>query len=123
MFHDFGRKRVYLPAAQICCQRVLRVEGPRAVSFNGDARLANPVAALPSLHAAWPFMLLLLLWPVAGRYRWLLVGYNAVMIFVLVYGAEHYVSDILLGWVYALVVFLAFSRYWARRENAAVEAP
>jgi hypothetical protein len=89
--------------------------------FNGDARLANPVAALPSLHAAWPFMLLLLLWPVAGRYRWLLVGYNAAMVFVLVYGAEHYVSDILLGWLYALVVFLAFSRYWARRDAAAVD--
>jgi membrane-associated phospholipid phosphatase len=90
--------------------------------FNGDARFANPVAALPSLHAAWPFMLLLFLWPVAGRLRWLLVGYNAVMIFVLVYGAEHYVSDILLGWLYALVVFIAFSRYWARRDALAAAA-
>jgi hypothetical protein len=86
--------------------------------FNGDAKLANPVAALPSLHAAWPFMVLLFLWPTAGRARWLLVGYNAVMVFVLVYGAEHYMSDILLGWLYALVVFLAFTRYWARRDSA-----
>ncbi len=68
-------------------------------------------------------MLLLFLWPIAGRWRSLLVGYNAVMVFVLVYGAEHYVSDVLLGWLYALVVFLAFSRYWARRDVAAVEAP
>jgi len=88
--------------------------------FNGDSRVANPVAALPSLHAAWPFMLLLFLWPVLRRGRWLLVGYNAVMVFVLVYGAEHYVSDILLGWLYATVVFVAWSRYWARRDQATV---
>jgi hypothetical protein len=91
--------------------------------FNGDSRVANPVAALPSLHAAWPFMLLLFLWPVLRRGRWLLVGYNAVMVFVLVYGAEHYVSDILLGWLYATVVFVAWSRYWARRDTATVEHP
>jgi len=88
--------------------------------FNGDSRVANPVAALPSLHAAWPFMLLLFLWPVLRRGRWLLLGYNAVMVFVLVYGAEHYVSDILLGWLYATVVFVAWSRYWARRDHATV---
>jgi hypothetical protein len=91
--------------------------------FNGDAKLANPVAALPSLHAAWPFMVLLFLWPVLRRGRWVLIGYNALMVFVLVYGSEHYVSDILLGWLYALVVFLAWSRYWARRDTATVEGP
>ncbi len=74
--------------------------------FDGDARLANPVAALPSLHAAWPFLTLLFLWRKVGRWHWLLVAYNAAMVFVLVYGAEHYVSDILLGWLYATVVFL-----------------
>jgi PAP2 superfamily len=91
--------------------------------FDGDSKVANPVAALPSLHAAWPFMLLLFLWPVLRRGRWLLVGYNAVMVFVLVYGAEHYVSDILLGWLYATVVFVAWSRYWARRDTATVAGP
>ena len=34
--------------------------------FAGDAKLANPVAALPSLHAAWPFMMLLFLWNRVG---------------------------------------------------------
>jgi membrane-associated phospholipid phosphatase len=32
------------------------------------------------------------------------------MLFVLVYGAEHYVSDILLGWLYAVVIFLVVNR-------------
>jgi hypothetical protein len=85
--------------------------------FAGDANLANPVAALPSLHAAWPFMVLLLLWPVAGRWRWALVGYNAAMILTLVYGAEHYVSDILVGWLYAGVTFIVVNRLLDARER------
>jgi membrane-associated phospholipid phosphatase len=88
--------------------------------FNGSAQLANPVAALPSLHAAWPFLLLLFFWPTAPRGRWVLVAYNLFMMFVLVYGAEHYVSDLLLGWCYAAVVFWAWNRYWARRPPADV---
>jgi hypothetical protein len=84
--------------------------------FAGDAKLANPVAALPSLHAAWPFMVLLFLWNKVGRWRWAILAYNAAMVTVLVYGAEHYVSDILLGWLYATVVFIVVSRFLDRRE-------
>jgi PAP2 superfamily len=87
--------------------------------FNGDAQLANPVAALPSLHAAWPLLVLLILWPTVGRRgRAVLIAYNLIMCTVLVYGAEHYVSDILLGWVYALVGFLVWQRIWAHRAAA-----
>lgn len=88
-----------------------------ARTFGGDAKLANPVAALPSLHAAWPFMALLFFWTKLPRGRWLLVGYNAVMIFVLVYGSEHYVSDILLGWLYATVVFIVVNKVMDRRAQ------
>ena len=91
--------------------------------FNGDAQLANPVAALPSLHAAWPLLVLLVLWPTMRRGRWVLVAYNLVMCAVLVYGAEHYVSDILLGWAYALVVFWAWNRHWAHRDRSSQTAP
>ena len=87
--------------------------------FNGDAQLANPVAALPSLHAAWPLLVLLVLWPTMRRGRWVLVAYNLVMCAVLVYGAEHYVSDILLGWIYAVAGFLVWQRIWARRAALA----
>ena len=84
--------------------------------FDGSTQFANPVAALPSLHAAWPFMLLLFFWPTARRGRWALLAYNLFMCFVLLYGAEHYAADIMLGWVYAIIVFVAFPRYWARRD-------
>jgi hypothetical protein len=87
----------------------LGIDGAAKV-FAGDAKLANPVAALPSLHAAWPFMVLLFLWSKVGRWRWLLVAYNALMVLVLVYGAEHYVSDILLGWLYATVVYIVLTK-------------
>jgi hypothetical protein len=91
--------------------------------FAGDARFANPVAALPSLHAAWPFMSLLFLWSKSRRARWLLLAYNAIMVTVLVYGAEHYVSDILLGWLYATITYVLLGglldRRAARLQSAA----
>jgi hypothetical protein len=95
----------------------LGIDGAARV-FGGDAKLANPVAALPSLHAAWPFMVLLFLWNKVGRWRWAILAYNAVMILVLVYGAEHYVSDILLGWLYATVVYVVVTKTMDRREAA-----
>lgn len=86
--------------------------------FAGDIRVANPVAALPSLHAAWPFLLLLFCWRRAPRGRFVLLGYNLSMALALVYGAEHYVSDILLGWLYAAVVYVAWVAFWKRRDTA-----
>ena len=91
--------------------------------FNGSAQLANPVAALPSLHAAWPLLVLLFIWPTARRGRWVFLGYLVFMMAVLVYGAEHYVSDILLGWAYAIVVFWAWNRHWAHRQRTSHTAP
>jgi len=98
--------------------------GLTAVSkvFDGSTSFANPVAALPSLHAAWPFMLLLFFWPTAKRGRWVLLAYNVFMWFVLIYGAEHYAADIVLGWFYAIVVYVLFTRYWARRDARAPSA-
>jgi membrane-associated phospholipid phosphatase len=40
----------------------------------------------------------------------LLAAYPAAMAFALVYAAEHYVVDILLGWIYALIAFCTVSR-------------
>ena len=63
---------------------------------------ANPVAAVPSLHAA--YTLLITLFSGAGRAwaRRSLALYPLAMAFALVYTAEHYVFDILLGWAYTL---------------------
>jgi hypothetical protein len=87
--------------------------------LSSTSNLANPVAAWPSLHGAYPFLLMLFFWKSAGRWRWLLPLYPLAMGFTLVYSAEHYVIDILLGWLYALVVYVVLCRvadYVARRR-------
>lgn len=91
-------------------------------AFNGSTRFANPVAALPSLHAAWPFLIILSVWRTAPRGRWIAIAYMTAMVFVLVYGAEHYVSDILMGWLYAVIVFLTVNRIFDERGIGARKA-
>jgi membrane-associated phospholipid phosphatase len=85
--------------------------------FSGNPRYSNPVGALPSEHAAYPLLFLLLFWTLASR-RWrvVLVIYTLVMAFALVYLAEHYVTDVLLGWIYAALAFIVVSRILDRRE-------
>ena len=95
----------------------LGVSGAADAFAGRDTGVANPVAALPSLHAAWPFLILLFMWRRAPRGRWLAIAYNAAMAFVLVYGSEHYVSDILLGYLYAVVAFLVVNRIIDRRDR------
>ena len=64
----------------------------------------NPVAALPSLHAGYSFLIALFVWKTigAGRARFLLFIYPLAMAFTLLYGGEHYVIDIVAGWLYTL---------------------
>jgi hypothetical protein len=81
-----------------------------AQSLYENRDFVNPVAAMPSLHAAFPLMLLLFFWS-AGRWVRLALGlYTLAMAFALVYGGEHFVADILAGWAMALVVHVVVSR-------------
>jgi PAP2 superfamily len=82
----------------------------------------NLVAAIPSLHAALTAMISIFLWRRIRR-GWLpfLVAYPLAMAFVLVYSAEHFAVDILLGWALAAIVSLAFGlldSWWSRRRAA-----
>jgi hypothetical protein len=80
----------------------LGVSTAQSIYENGD--FVNTVAAMPSLHAAFPLMLLLFFWS-AGRWVRLALGlYTLAMAFTLVYGGEHFVADILAGWAMALGV-------------------
>jgi PAP2 superfamily protein len=72
-----------------------------------NSNLVNTVAAMPSLHAAYPFMLLLFFWPAGWAVRAGLGLYTLAMGFALVYGGEHFVADILAGWALAAVAFAA----------------
>jgi membrane-associated phospholipid phosphatase len=78
---------------------------------------SNQVAAVPSLHAAISMLLCTFFWPrVRRRWRPLLACYAVAMGFALVYSAEHYVFDILLGWLVTAVVVIGFGR-WERSRG------
>ncbi len=92
--------------------------------FSGTNIYANDVAAIPSLHGAYPVMIALFFWKSTRRVvRAALVLYAVVMAFVLVYSAEHYVVDILLGWLYAIVTAFAMRRLWPPGEQIARSTP
>src|SRR3954452_7751920 len=76
-----------------------------------DDRLVNTVAAMPSLHAAYPAMLACFFWA-AGRAARIGLGlYTLAMAFALVYGGEHYVADILAGWAMAGAAYALVTRF------------
>jgi hypothetical protein len=80
---------------------------PALALFENRDPFYNEVAAVPSLHAAYPVLLLLFFWT-AGRWARLGLGaYALAMALTLVYTGEHYVSDILAGWAYAGLTFAA----------------
>ena len=76
------------------------------------------MAAVPSLHAAYTLLITLFLWRLSRRARPLLALYPLAMAFALVYTAEHYVVDILLGWAYTLVAVWVVSRVSDRLRPA-----
>src|SRR3954451_12208589 len=87
-----------------------------AQTFERGQAVVNQVAAVPSLHAGFSALIALYFLP---RVRWfwrpLLLAYPLAMAFSLVATGEHYVFDILLGWVYAGAVLAAWD-WWDRRK-------
>jgi hypothetical protein len=99
----------------------LNLQTASALIDQGQASV-NLVAAIPSLHAALTAAIAAFLWTrVARKWRPLLVAYVLVMAFTLVYTAEHYVVDILLGWALTAVVLVAVNRFEAWRAQRSAE--
>ena len=97
----------------------LNLDTARALIDEGQASV-NLVAAIPSLHAALSGAIAVFLWRrVHRRWRPLLVGYVWIMAFSLVYSAEHYVIDILLGWALAAIVMVVINRFGSRQISLA----
>ncbi|MHC9297464.1 phosphatase PAP2 family protein [Mycobacterium sp. LTG2003] len=97
----------------------LNLHSATALIDQGQASV-NLVAAIPSLHAGLTAAVAAFLWHrVHRKWRPLLVAYPLIMAFTLVYTAEHYVVDILLGWALAAVVVFALNRFDARRRSRA----
>ncbi len=92
------------------------IGGGTAGLFSKGQASVNLVAAVPSLHAAFTALVAIFLW---GRLRPalrpLLALYPLAMGLALVATGEHYVFDVLLGWMYAGVVAAAWT-WWERRR-------
>lgn len=91
----------------------------RTVSRTLDrgAAVLNPVAAMPSLHAG--LALLVTLWFTRGRsapVRTVALAFPVAMGAALVYFGEHYLVDVLMGWLVVLLAFALADR-WERRRG------
>ena len=83
--------------------------------FTGNNQFDNNIAAMPSLHAAYPMLLLLFFWKRARpAVRAILVTYVLAMAFTLVYTGEHFVLDEVVGWSYAIITFVVGGRLFDR---------
>ncbi len=88
--------------------RILSVTWAESLLDKGRA-VSNPVAALPSLHAGYSLFFTLMIWPRAKWSRPILFLFPFVMAITLVITSEHYLFDILLGWVFAAGAVWVFS--------------
>jgi hypothetical protein len=75
----------------------------------------NLIAAFPSLHAAYPMVLWLCLKKDYPRAQWLLLANIVLVAFMIVAFGEHCVIDVLAGWIYASVAYLAVARIFAKK--------
>lgn len=65
----------------------------------------NDVAAWPSLHVAYPFLMFLVLRRAFGRLAYLALGYTLVVAFSVVYTGDHWVLDAIAGAAFAYAAY------------------
>ena len=94
---------------------------PNSISISSVIQ-ANPYAAIPSLHGGYAFLIFLFVAGLAWRTRWrwpvtlIALCYPLALSFSVVYTGNHYVVDILIGYVYAAASYFAVRWYWRRRR-------
>jgi len=91
---------------------------PSAVSPYYQTLNSNPVAAMPSLHMAFPVLSLLALVSVWPRRGWLFAIWCVAVMFSIVYLGEHYVVDALAGIVLAVLAWAVLMRVVVPRVAA-----
>jgi membrane-associated phospholipid phosphatase len=85
--------------------RLIPTTLPSYVSPYYNTLNPNPVAAFPSLHAAFPFLSFLALRGVFPRAAWIALAWCAVVWFSVVYLGEHYAVDVAGGVVLAAIAW------------------
>lgn len=108
----------YIPPLKKIMDQVLAsfanpISVPSIYQFFG----ANLVAAMPSVHAAYPWLIFLF---IADKYTKFIVPaalYVAGVWFSVVYLGEHYVIDVIAGCVYASVAFIIIHYLYKSRQS------
>jgi len=79
--------------------------GIGVVSWAYHNMVGNPVAAFPSLHAAYPILAFLFLRRIAPRWALVMLAYTAVVWFAIMYLGHHYLVDAIGGLAYAIAAY------------------
>lgn len=79
---------------------------PSVLSFAGG----NPVAAIPSLHAAFPLMISFFLYKWNKKIGLIFFPYVLGVWFAVIYLGEHYFIDVVIGALYSVVVFVILDK-------------
>jgi membrane-associated phospholipid phosphatase len=83
----------------------------------------NAVAAIPSLHAAYPFLVLLFALRFFGP-RGIVVGLYVVAVWVaVIYLGEHYAIDVMFGALYAAAAFVLGPRALRLIQRVRISRP
>lgn len=85
--------------------------------FRGDA-----VAAFPSEHAAIPMLELLAFYAAIGRRAWPFILWVGWVLFSILYLGEHWVTDAIAGYLYAIVIFAAIRAFTTHKSAARYRA-
>ena len=76
--------------------------------------LPNKTAAMPSLHCGFTFLIAFYgISRLRGWWRWLLLLYPVAMSLTLIYSAEHYLIDTIMGGVIAALA-MVIGAWWDR---------
>jgi membrane-associated phospholipid phosphatase len=103
------------PAAFAALVGLIGLDGSRLYDITFTSLNANPVAAFPSLHAAYPFLTFLVLRRAFGAWSWLAFAYFAFVALTVVYTADHYVIDVAGGVLYASAAYVLM--WWLARRR------
>jgi membrane-associated phospholipid phosphatase len=91
---------------------------PSSISPYYNSLNPNPVAAMPSLHAAFPFLGFLALRRVYPRAAWVALGWSMLVWFSVVYLGEHYAIDVFAGILMAGLSWAVLMRVAVPRVRA-----
>ncbi|CAN5432267.1 phosphatase PAP2 family protein [soil metagenome] len=83
----------------------------------------NPVAAIPSLHAAYATLFFMYVYKLYGKKWAILASLYPLIIYVgTVYSGEHYVIDEIVGALFAVLAYFGINKLFAYRTKSAKHA-